>query len=99
MWDLLLQHAGEEHQVVIVHDDDIPRLVDLEDPVRELLVHPVVIRPLDALLAPVGRLVLLVVEQGVELMLGVAPPSGLILQPDAVARGRRARRQARQGRS
>ncbi|GJC77235.1 hypothetical protein ColLi_00073 [Colletotrichum liriopes] len=82
--DALAQHAGQQHEVVVVDDDDVAGLVELDDAVGELLVHAVVVGPLQALLAAVGGLVLLVVEEGVEVVLGVAAPAALVLEQDAL---------------
>ncbi|TKW53368.1 hypothetical protein CTA1_7662 [Colletotrichum tanaceti] len=82
--DALAQHAGQQHEVVVVDDDDVAGLVELDDAVGELLVHAVVVGPLQTLLAAVGRLVLLVVEEGVEVVLGVAAPAALVLEQDAL---------------
>ncbi|GJC91258.1 hypothetical protein ColKHC_00084 [Colletotrichum higginsianum] len=82
--DALAQHAGQQHEVVVVDDDDVAGLVELDDAVGELLVHAVVVGPLQTLLAAVGRLVLLVVEEGVEVVLGVAAPPALVLEQDAL---------------
>ncbi|SPQ25681.1 5aea1791-de3b-44bd-b511-1c7ceda42855 [Thermothielavioides terrestris] len=84
VWGALTQHAWEQHQGVVVHHDDVAGLVDLENLVGEFLVHAVVVGPMHALPAPVARLGQLVVEEGIEVVLGVAPPSGLVLQLDAV---------------
>ncbi|GKT50494.1 uncharacterized protein ColSpa_10675 [Colletotrichum spaethianum] len=82
--DALAQHAGQQHEVVVVDDDDVAGLVELDDAVGKLLVHAVVVGPLQALLAAVGGLVLLVVEEGVEVVLGVAAPPALVLEEDAL---------------
>ena len=63
-----------------MHHDDVARLVDLENPVCEKLVHAVVIGPRLPCSAPISRLVLLVVEQSVELVFRVCPPMTLVFQ-------------------
>lgn len=45
----LPQHAGQEHEVVVVDDHNVAGLVKLEDLVGKLLVHAVVVGPVDAL--------------------------------------------------
>lgn len=79
----LSQHARKQHEEVIVNDDDIARLVGLDNLVGKLLVHTVVIGPLDTLPAAIVGLMLLVMEEGEEVMLGIVAPSGLILESNA----------------
>lgn len=82
MRDSLSKHAGKKEKMVIVNHDNVTRLVDLEDAVGELLVHPIVICPGYTLCQAICWLMLLVMEQCVEFMLGIASPSGLVFQAD-----------------
>lgn len=83
VWDALAEHAGQQHEVVVVDNDNVAGLVEVDDAVGKLLVHAVVVGPLQALLATVGGFMLLVVEEGVEIMFGVAAPAALVLEKDA----------------
>lgn len=65
-------------------DDDVAGLVDLDNLVGKLLVHTVVVGPLNALSSTVGRLMLLVVEECVEILLGITTPASLVLEEDAI---------------
>jgi hypothetical protein len=85
--DSLAQHAREEHEEIVVNHNNIAGLVVLNDLVGKLLVHPVVIRPLHSLATAIGRLMLLVVKQRVEIVLGVATPAGLVLEEDTFFTG------------
>ncbi|KAI6755888.1 hypothetical protein HG531_004994 [Fusarium graminearum] len=78
-----IAHARKQHEEVIVDDHDVAGLVNLDDFVGELLVHAVVIGPLNALTSAVGRLMLLVVKKCVKIMLGISSPAGLVLEKDA----------------
>jgi hypothetical protein len=68
-----------------MHNDDVARLIDFKDLVGEVLIHAVVVGPLHSLLASVRRLMLFVVEEGVEIMLGIPPPPVLVPEMDTFA--------------
>jgi formate dehydrogenase assembly factor FdhD len=87
--DSLSQHAGKQHEEVVMNDDDVARFVDLDDLVGEFLVHPIVIGPLNTFASAVGRLMLLVVEEGVEIVLSISSPAGLVLEKDTLRSGLR----------
>jgi hypothetical protein len=80
----LSKHAGQQHQEVVVDDDNVTRLVNLDDLVGELLVHAVVVGPLDSLASAVGGLMLLVMKKCVKIVLGISSPAGLVLEEDAL---------------
>lgn len=80
----LSQHAGKQHEEVVVNNDNIAGLVDLDNLMGKLLVHTVVVSPLDAFSSAIGGLMLLVVEEGVEILLGIAAPPSLVLEEDAI---------------
>jgi len=66
--------------VIVMDPDDIPGLVNVENPVCEHLIHSVVVRPPFPLRTSVGRFVLFIMKQSVQLALRVSSPSGLVLQ-------------------
>jgi hypothetical protein len=67
-----------------VNHDHISGLVHGDDLVGKLLIHAVEVGPLQPLLSPVGRLMLLIVEEGVEFGFSESPPPSLIFQADSV---------------
>ena len=85
----LSQHARKQHEEVIVDDDNVAGLVNLDDLVCKLLIHAVVVGPLDTLTSAVGRLMLLVVKKRVKIMLGISSPAGLVLEKDTLGGGLR----------
>lgn len=80
----LAQHAWQEHEVVVVYNNNVTRLVRLDNFVGKLLVHSVVVGPLNPLFATVRRFVLLVVEQGVEVVFSISSPPHLVLKGDTL---------------
>ena len=66
--------------MIVVNPDDVAGFVNLENPICEHLIHPVIVRPPLPLRTTIGRFMLFVMEQSVQLMLGVPPPPGLVLQ-------------------
>lgn len=82
MWNALSEHAGKQKKVVVVDHDNISGLVDLQNSIRELQIHAVVVRPRFAFRPTIGRFMLFVVEEREELVFGEAFPSCLIFQED-----------------
>lgn len=80
----LPQHAREQQEVIIMDDYDVTRLVDLDNLISELQVGAEVVCPFNALRPAIIRLVLLVVEEGIDRVFGISPPSGLIIQSDTI---------------
>src|SRR5690242_7934899 len=61
----LAQQAGQKHQLIVVDHDNIARVIELENAIREELIHAVVVCPSFTRSASVCRLILFVVEDGV----------------------------------
>jgi hypothetical protein len=66
--------------MVVMNHDNIARFIDLENTICKFLVHVVIVRPTLKFYLTIRRVVLFVVEEGIEIVFGKSSPFGLILQ-------------------
>src|SRR6185437_6979863 len=70
----LSKHTWQKHEMVIVDPDDVSRLVGVQNAIGKELVHAYIVSPPLSFSPAIIWSMLPVVEESVQLMLGISPP-------------------------